>query len=961
MNGPRIPDATYRLQLNAGFTFDDAAALVPYLKALGISHCYLSPYLKARAGSPHGYDIVDHSAIDPELGGEAGLDRLNRALEEHGMGQILDLVTNHMGVGGDDNEWWLDVLEHGPASPYADHFDIDWHPLKESLRGKVLCPFLGDHYGSVLEDGDLALRIDPESGSFSVFYYDHRFPLAPETYPTVLEDGLDALTEGFGAHQPDLLELESIITALKHLPDRHVGAPDRVEERLREAGIQKGRIAALYRDSEVIRRHVEQAVARFNGEPGVPASFDPLHRLLEIQPYRLAYWRVAADEINYRRFFDINDLAGLRMEEPRVFHATHTRVRDLVAAGKVDGLRLDHPDGLHDPLAYLRRLRRTLRWALPAAERTSGGPPVYTVVEKILAAHEYLPEDWPVHGTTGYDFALVAGGLFVDPDAEPALDQTYRRFTGRNADFDAVLYERKRLTIQAQLSSDLTVLANLLDRIAQLNRRTRDFTLNGLRDALIEVVACFPVYRTYIRPGQVSDSDVKYVEWAVAQAKKRRAAADPDILDFIRDLLLQRRNGELAPLDRRLALRFTMKFQQYTAPVMAKAMEDTTFYVHHRLTSLNEVGGDPRRFGVSVAAFHHANQERARRWPHGLLATSTHDAKRGEDVRTRIHALSELPEEWRHHVHRWRRLNESKKGTAGGEPAPSANDEYLIYQTLTGAWPMEEMDDDGLAQFRGRIRDYLLKAVREAKLHTSWVHPNEEYEEAVAGFVERLLGSLHRNPFLADFLPFQQRIARFGALNGLSQALLRLTAPGVPDTYQGSELWDLNLVDPDNRRPVDYDHRGTLLASLQREEPDPGRLLAGFADGRIKLDLIRRTLALRQARPELFRDGDYLPLECHGGQADHLCAFARRRGEEWAIVIAGRWFARLTGGADPIPLEPDLWSDTWVELPGDAPNPLHDILTGRPVEVSHRAGRPVLPARAVLATLPTALLTARPA
>ena len=960
MSGPHIPDATYRLQLNAGFTFDDAAALLPYLKALGFSHCYLSPYLKARAGSPHGYDIVDHTAIDPELGGDAGLERLVAALAEHGMGQVLDLVTNHMGVGGNDNGWWLSVLEHGPASPYAEYFDIDWHPVKEALRGKVLCPFLGDHYGSVLESGDLELAFDAEPGEFRVHYYEHRFPLAPETYPGVLEDGLEVLSARLGPDDPDLRELESIITALNHLPERGVTAPERVEERLREAEVQKGRLATLCGRCPPVREHVAAAVRRFNGDPEDRHSFDKLHQLLEAQPYRLAYWRVASDEINYRRFFDINELAGLRMEAPHVFHATHERVRELVASGRVDGLRLDHPDGLHDPLAYLRRLRRTLRWTTPAEARTGTGLPAYTVVEKILAGYEHLPEDWPVHGTTGYDFSFVTGGLFVDPESEEALNKLYTRFTGRTVDFEAVLYERKRFTIQAQLSSDLTVLANLLDRIAQLNRGTRDFTLNGLRDALTEVVACFPVYRTYIRPGRVADSDVRYVEWAVAQAKKKRAATDPDILDFIRDLLLQRRTEAMRPFDRRLALRFTMKFQQYTAPVMAKSLEDTTFYVYNRLVSLNEVGGEPRRFGVSVSAFHHANQDRGRRWPHAMLATSTHDAKRGEDVRARIHVLSEMPRAWREHVYRWRRLNANKKGTADGEPAPSPNDEYLLYQTLLGAWPLEELDDAGLAGFRERIRAYLLKAVREAKLHTSWVHPNEEYEEAVSGFVDRVLAMPNRNPFLTDFVPFQRQVARFGALNGLAQTLLRLTAPGVPDTYQGSELWDLNLVDPDNRRPVDYGRRRALLDSLQQQNPAPRDLLAGFEDGRVKLDCIRRSLGLRRAHPALFRDGDYLPLDCHGDKADHLCAFARCHAGQWAVIVVGRWFARLTAGAAPIPMDPVHWGDTWLELPEEAPAVLTDVLTDRPLEVDRRDGRPALPARSLLTELPGALLTASP-
>lgn len=958
----RIPLATYRLQFSRQFTFDDAAALIPYLRELGVSHCYASPYLRARSGSPHGYDIVDHNSLNPEIGSERSFSRYLDALAKHNMGQILDLVPNHMGVGGDDNAWWLDVLENGPASAFASYFDIDWFPNKEELRGKVLVPVLGGHYGTVIENGEVRLTFDARRGEFSVWYYNHRFPLEPRTYPRVMEMRIEQLAERLGADQR-LAQFQTLTTAFGHLPSRWETAQSKLEERRRDKEVHKQQLAELCMKCGAIAAFLDENVQIINGEPGEPGSFDKLHEILEEQVYRLAYWQVASDEINYRRFFDINDLAGLRMEIPEVFDATHRFVLQLVAEGKLDGLRIDHPDGLYDPRGYYARLQTEVQSALPAYHGPVGPaavPEFYFVAEKILASYERLVDDWPVHGTTGYDYVNVVNGLFVNPDASVEMDRIYTRFLGHHMDFDEVLYQSKRLVIDVQLSSELTVLSNMLDDIAQRNRYTRDYSLNGCRNALIVLVACFPVYRTYIAEDRVSDDDRRYVDWAVAQAKKRSQAGDVSIYDFIRDLLLNETSAA-DPMRRGRAARFAMKFQQYTAPVMAKAMEDTSFYVYHRLASLNEVGGDPRRFGTSVSAFHHANQERARNWPHSMIATSTHDTKRSEDVRARINVLSELSDEWRARVTRWARLARTRKLIVDGVPAPGRNDEYLFYQTLLGTWPLESVDERGFDEYRERIKRYMLKAVKEAKAHTSWINPNAAYEEAVCHFVASMLGNTRQNPFLADFVPFQQRVARFGMWNSLAQTLLKLTSPGVPDIYQGTEIWDLSLVDPDNRRPVDYRKRRDLLRRVVGAAKRLGaselarELLETPADGRIKMFVTWRALTLRRAMPDVFLRGDYQPLGVTGSKAVHAVAFMRRFEEEAVVVVVPRCIATLLDEEYRVPVGPEVWTDTAVEMPGGIAR-LYNAFTGEECTVEKTDTGGYLQAGTVLNHFPVALL-----
>lgn len=959
MNSPAVPTATYRLQFNRDFTFADAVRIIPYLQQLGISHVYASPFLKARSGSPHGYDIVDHNAINPEIGDAAAFNEYVETLHRHGMGQILDIVPNHMGVGGDDNSWWLDVLENGEASIYAAYFDIDWHPVNPALRHKVLLPFLGDHYGTVLEEGELQLSLDADSGVFGVRYYEHLFPMDPRTWPRILAPGRDEVTRQSGDHREALAGLDALIAVCRALPRRTETSGARRLRRRQGTADCKERLVGLCRDHPEIRLFIDNSVARLNGIPGQATSFDALHRLLEAQAYRLAYWLVAADEINYRRFFDINDLAGLRMENDEVFHDTHQLIRRFVADGSVDGLRIDHPDGLSDPFGYYRDLRNLVR--------ESRGEPCYMLVEKILAGHESLPFDWPVDGTTGYETAHLLNGLFIDPDSERRLTLLYRRFTGRGGDFSELLYDCKKLVMRSVLGSELTVLANLAGAVARSDRHTRDFTYQRLRDALADVVACFPVYRTYVTRHRSSERDRGYIDWAVAQAKKRNPAADVQIFDFIRDLLSLQRVGQYSARLQRRMLQFALRFQQYTAPVMAKGMEDTAFYIDNRLISLNDVGFDPHTFSVSVDALHLENHKRLSNRPETMVTTSTHDSKRGEDVRARINVLSELPGEWGRRLARWTRINRKKKRRVNGAPAPCRNDEYLLYQTLVGAWPSESDLRNELEACRGRIENYMIKAAREAKTHTSWVNPNEEYEETVRGFVRGLLDESGRNPFLADFVPFQRRINRFGLLNSLSQTLLKLTVPGVPDIYQGNELWSFNLVDPDNRRAVDYALRQQTLQKLAEQCEDTKsmpelarQLIDSIEDGRAKLYLTWKTLALRRRCPDLFRNGDYQPLETQGRYAAHLFSFARQCGNRQVIVAASRWFARLAGASDGLPAGGTAWEDTSILVPGAVgKEPYFNVLTGETVETLRDTGEIRLNATDLFQSFPLALLTSK--
>ena len=933
------PRATYRLQFNRDFTFADAGALIDYLGDLGVSHVYASPFLKARPGSMHGYDIIDHNEINPEIGSIEDLTALTDRLKRRGMGLVLDFVPNHMGVGGKDNAWWLDVLEWGRASPYAEFFDIDWHGSRPDLAGKVLLAVLGGPYGSVLENGEIRLRFEREDGSFSAWYYDHRFPIAPYGYAVMLRD---AGVSGEAGEQ--LLRLADGFARLR---------PPRGKKRLgaaRAKGTQlKFELAGLAQREPAVAAVLAQAADRVNGEPNKPASWRRLHTLLEAQAYRVAYWRTAADEINYRRFFNINDLAGIRVELPELFERAHRLVLTLVAEGRLQGLRIDHIDGLYDPAGYCERLQREAA----SASRLPAGA-FYITVEKILAPYESLRE-WPVAGTTGYDFIREAGGLFIDPAGEAALLRGYRRFTGRYEGFDTVLHAGKRRITEVNLASETGVLAAGFHSLSRSHWLSRDFTLNGMRAALEEVIAAFPVYRTYVGEAGTAPEDRRYIDWAVAQAKQRWPGIDTSVFDFVYGVLTLDFARPGSGYSRRAVQRLAMRFQQLTGPVMAKGAEDTAFYRYVPLLALNEVGGDPSRFGISVAAFHRQAEARARRWPLGMLASSTHDTKRGEDARSRLALISERPRDWVKRVSLWSRLNRFRRGEVEGEPAPDRNDEYFFYQTVLAAWPLElgPADAAGLESFAARVLATMTKAVREAKERSSWSNPNAAYEAVLGRFVAGALDGSKPNPFLIDMHGFVEGVARAGAINSLAQTLVKLAAPGIPDIYQGSELWDFSMVDPDNRRPVDWGARRRILVELvERFGPPRGMDRQGFAelaahwrDGREKLFLTWRALALRAAAPEVFAGGAYQPLETTGRHADRLCAFARSADGKLAVAVTPRLVLPLLGENGGID-----WSDTAVKLPAAAA--WRDALAGRELGVRDGA----VAAAELLADFPVALL-----
>jgi (1->4)-alpha-D-glucan 1-alpha-D-glucosylmutase len=973
----RTPVSTYRLQLHPGFTFADASAVVPYLASLGITDCYCSPIFTARPGSTHGYDVCDHNEISPELGGQAGFDALAGGLSAHGMGLILDFVPNHMGIDARTNQWWRNVLENGPSSPFARVFDIDWAPLKPELTDRILLPILGEPYGEALESGRLQLVF--EQGALVLCYGDQRLPTNPRRTSAVYEWQIEQLETALGPEHPDLREFLSVLTALRNLPPYTVRESPLVAERQREKEVARERLIRLVDASPPIRRHIDAAIESYNGRPGDAASFDSLHNLLEQQPYRLASWK-ASDEINYRRFFDINDLAGLRVEDERIFDHIHRLLLRLVGSATVTGLRLDHVDGLWDPAGYLDRLQSNIRRAqgLPASEAAAGR--FHVVVEKILSADETLPREWATSGTTGYTFLNDVNGVFVDRRHARRLMRIYRRLTGHTAPVADVVYDSKRLIIGTAMSSEFQVLASAVNRLSESQRATRDFTMSSIRRALREVIACFPVYRTYIGADGASKSDRAFVDQALAAAQVRNPATEPSVFAFLRSVLLpepprpgRHDAGARSLYEQRLDV--ARKFQQYTAPVQAKGIEDTAFYRYNLLLSLNEVGGDPSRFGCAVDEFHAANQRRLASWPHESTATATHDTKRGEDARARLNVLSETPVAWRDAVAGWMRLNRKCRTMVARSPAPAPDDEYHFYQALLAIWPPEPPGADvpqaAPPALEDRLRTYVTKAAREAKTHTSWINPNTAYEEAVAAFSRATLTGPSARAFLASFVPVARRIAWIGAINSLAQLVLKLASPGVPDFYQGTELWDLTLVDPDNRRPVDYHERRGWLDQLapalarvsanppESVAPDVARLLDTWTDGRIKLYVTARGLQLRRARPSLFLDGEYRPLACEGRHGDRLLAFGRTLGDEVLIAAVPRLVAPLAPGSGPLTIPVEAWADARIALPEEwRMRRWRQLLTGEIVDAARDAAQDWLPAGQLFGVCPVALLGA---
>jgi (1->4)-alpha-D-glucan 1-alpha-D-glucosylmutase len=933
-----VPVSTYRLQVHGGFPLSAARDVVAYLARLGIAGAYTSPYFSASPGSTHGYDVSNHNEINPEVGGAAAHDEFVAAVKSHGLIHLVDFVPNHMGIGTGANAWWNDVLENGQSSPSAKFFDIDWAPVKEELRAKLLLPILGDQYGQVLERGELELVF--RDGALGLKYFNHELPINPRQAPRVYRVAVAPLTERLGADNPQLHELLSIIASLENLPPFTESNPQRMAVRQREKEVARGRMTRLVAESPEVGAEILAAVKQFNGEPGRPESFDALHELLEMQPYRLAYWRTASHEINYRRFFDINTLAGLRVEDPTVFEHTHRLLRSLLAEDKVQAVRIDHPDGLFDPARYFSMLQdlAAAAWNTSRERERDGRPerPLLVLAEKILSGREQLPRRWAVHGTTGYNYLNDLNGLYVDGGQARHLRRAYAKLTGRTEPFDDVLYRSKRLIIETAMASELTVLTDMLDRLAEGSRKSRDFTRDSLREVITEVVACFPVYRTYVDEDGWTPEDRAVVERAIARARRRNPAMESSLFDFFREVMLPRdvepdplpndRRGGYPPAtqeEARERLRFAMKLQQYTGPVQAKGLEDTTFYRYNVLLSINEVGGDPGRFGRSAAEVHEANVQRLRQWPLEMLATSTHDTKMGEDVRARVNAISELSAEWTRNVARWMRLNRGLRTLIEADPAPDRNDEYRFYQALVGCWPAEEIAAaEAPREFVARLQEYMLKAAREAKVHTSWLTTNQQYEDALTSFVERALTGSGAARFFPALRPLQSRIAAIGMLNSLSQVTVKLGSPGIPDFYQGTELWDLSLVDPDNRRPVDFDRRrmlvdeiDSILATAPAERK--ARLadaVAGWRDSRIKLLTTVAGLRLRREKPELFLAGDYLPLDTDVTVEGGAFAFARLDGEDAALFVAPRLCSRLFG-TDPRPPLGETWQASRVLIP----------------------------------------------
>ncbi|AGA32793.1 Malto-oligosyltrehalose synthase [Thioalkalivibrio nitratireducens DSM 14787] len=864
--------ATYRLQLHPGFTLDDAAGVVPYLARLGISHVYLSPFLQAAPGSTHGYDVVDPSRVNAELGGMEAYERLCATLERAGIGQILDVVPNHMAVAGDWNPWWWDVLENGPSSRFAGYFDVDWEASEERWPNKVLLPVLGNHYGRILEAGELQLRY--ADGLFTLHYHEHRFPLDPSSLG-------DLLHRASGQSGIELLGF--LAESCTRLPRPQVTARRAVERRRRDQAVIRRLLDEACRSDAEARAAIDVEVERINADP------DILDALIDRQNYRLAWWRTARQDLGYRRFFDINDLAGLRVEEDEVFQAVHALPIRWVQQGIAQGLRIDHPDGLRDPAQYFHRLR----------EACSGA---WIVAEKILEPGEALPAHWPIAGSTGYDFLNRVQGLFVDPRGEPPLTRLYEEVTGETADFPALVYESKRQVLRELLGSEIHRLTSLFVAVCERHRRHRDYTRDELQEALLEVAACFPVYRSYVVPGsEAAETDAACTGEAIEQARGRRETLDQELLDFLRRLLLLQIEGDL---ETELALRF----QQLTGPAMAKGVEDTAFYRYHRLVALNEVGGDPARFGISVPDFHQACMQALDRHPEAMLATSTHDTKRSEDVRTRLLLLSEMPGHWASQVRDWFGRNARYRS---GE-WPDAGTEYLFYQTLVGAWPIET----------DRVSTYLEKTMREAKRHTRWTQPDADYEQAVQKFAAAVLADPE---FRKELEAFVEPLIPAGRINGLAQTLLKLTTPGVPDFYQGTELWDLSLVDPDNRRPVDFGQRSRRLSEI--DTLSPAEILAHADEGLPKLWVIRGGLALRRRYPEWFGpEGRYQPLDATGERAAHAVAFLRGAG---AVVLVPRLLLGLGGD----------WGDTRLTLP---PGRWHNRLSHQTIDGGNRSVAEIL-------------------
>jgi (1->4)-alpha-D-glucan 1-alpha-D-glucosylmutase len=944
-----IPFSCYRLQFNRGFTFHDASNILDYLARLGITDVYASPLLQSRSGSGHGYDATDPTRIDSDLGSEEQFEMFQADLKKHDLGLLLDIVPNHMAASA-ENPWWMDLLENGPASAYSSYFDVDWHPPSRMLDNKILLPVLGSVYSDALKNQELILIFG--DGSFYIKNIDSLFPIAPKSYPLILTHRQHVLVQALGQNSQTLQEYLGIIAMLSAVPSReNLPTEEAGRRRLQVEGV-KERIRKLYEGHPEFKHFLDENLKIFNGKRGSETSFQLLDQLLSEQAYVLSYWRNVNAEINYRRFFSITDLVGVRVEDPVVFDATHRIVFNLIERGAVAGLRIDHIDGLKDPLVYLRRIQE--RTATTADKDAASQ--FYVIVEKILSRSEQLPADWPTQGTTGYEFVNAVNRLFLHPEGGRAVERTYFQFIKNHIAFQDLLYERKKLVMASLLAVEMRYLGRQLGILAEHDRYARDIPRADLAQALIEITACLSVYRTYIREMNVSPDARKYIESAVAEARRRNPQIARDCFDFVREVLLLEGGNELFAEQREERLGFVMRWQQFTGPIVAKGLEDTALYVYCPLVSLNEVGGDPRPSEPSPFDFTQFIHERHRQWPFGLNATTTHDTKRGEDVRARINVLSEIADEWAKRLNAWARWNASKKKNVKGEIVPDRNEEIFLYETLLGAWPLTNNE---MTSFKMRMQEYVIKATREAMVHTRWTRPNADHENRLTEFVAAILKPGKTNRFLVDFQKFQKTIAYFGMLNGLAQVLLKLTSPGVPDLYQGCELWDLRLVDPDNRGPVDFAWRARLLEKIEAQvQENDGNfrkdLLEKWQDGRPKLYLTWKVLNFRRRYRTPFLNGSFQPLEIIGKRAKNLVAYARHYKNQWTLILVPRFLANA-GAPMSWDQMPRFWRDTTISLPAKSPVTWQNVLSGESIQTTRSREGSSLSALNMLKDFPVAI------
>jgi (1->4)-alpha-D-glucan 1-alpha-D-glucosylmutase len=926
-----IPQSTYRVQLNHLFDFKKLKEIIPYLAKLGITEVYASPIFKARAQSLHGYDVVDPNCINPELGSVEDFDDVLLQLKKYGMTWMQDIVPNHMALDS-QNTMLMDIFENGADSDYTGVFDIDWNHSYENMKGRLLVPVLGKFYAQALEDGEIQLSYDEQG--FKINYYQFHFPLNVGSYVQVLGHDMKELERQL-VHNSDLIKLLGVINLFKALASQ-VGDISQSEQ-MRHA---KTMLWQMYNQNSSVKDFINGNLAFFNNTNSKDHNFDPLDDLISQQLFRLSFWKVATEEINYRRFFTVSELISVRVEEEAVFNLTHKLILSLVKENKIQSLRVDHVDGLYDPENYLQRL-------------SSQAADCYVVVEKILFPQEEMPRQWLTSGTTGYDFMNYVNGLFCQQDNKNEFERIYQTFTHMPGGYEDVLADKKRVIISKHLAGNIDNLAHQIKNISSKDREGRDITLYGLRRALVEVMAHFPVYRTYINSESVADYDVKYIKEAIEKAKEKIPGFFYE-LNFIQKFLLLQYGGCATDEDKVAWLNFVMNFQQYTSPVMAKGFEDTMLYVYNQLISLNEVGSSPQKFGFSREEFHAFNARKAVAMPHTMNATATHDVKRGEDVRARINVLSEIPQEWENCLKKWAELNKSKKTKVGKGFAPDDNDEYFLYQTLLGTYPVEKHQD----AYVGRVKDCIIKSIREAKRHTAWIKPAEDYEQACLRFIEDLLNPSEDNEFLKLFVPFQKKIAAYGVWNSLAQTVLKITTPGVADVYQGAEFWDLSMVDPDNRRAVDFDKRRRDLQMLteqgQKNLPEClTSLLADRINDRIKLFVVHHLLRARQVERELFEQGNYAPLTVEGKFKNHVVAFARKLAETAMIVVVPRFLCSVVNQGQ-LPLGQSVWEDTKIILPSDLAGTYRDVLTQQPLTVQSS-----VEAGTLLSVFPTAVLISK--